>query len=51
MGPNETRHHFPALFQIAINHFDPVRIRSAAAPVRRVIEVLGLAERLGLDGA
>ena len=33
------------------NHFEPVRIRSAAAPVRRVIEVLGLADRLGLDGA
>jgi anti-anti-sigma factor len=33
------------------NHFDPVHTRSAGAPVRRVIEVLGLADRLGLDGA
>jgi anti-sigma B factor antagonist len=33
------------------NHFAPVRTRSAAEPVRRVIEVLGLAGRLGLDEA
>lgn len=33
------------------NRFQPVRARAAGAPVRRVIEVLGLADRLGLDGA
>ncbi len=33
------------------NNFRPLRIRGAAPPVRRVIEVLGLADRLGLDGA
>jgi anti-anti-sigma factor len=33
------------------NHFDQVRTRSATEPVRRVIEVLGLADRFGLDGA
>ncbi|MGY1631150.1 STAS domain-containing protein [Geodermatophilus sp. SYSU D01186] len=33
------------------NRFSPVRTRAAAPPVRRVIEVLGLADRLGLDGA
>jgi anti-anti-sigma factor len=32
------------------NRFQPVRVRGAGAPVRRVIEVLGLAGRLGLDG-
>lgn len=31
------------------NHFDQVRTRSATEPVRRVIEVLGLAERFGLE--
>ena len=30
------------------NHFGRVRTRSATEPVRRVIEILGLAERLGL---
>jgi anti-anti-sigma factor len=33
------------------NHFEEVRSRSATDAVRRVIEVLGLAGRLGLDGA
>jgi len=33
------------------NHFDQVRTRSATEPVRRVIEVLGLADRFGLDEA
>jgi anti-sigma B factor antagonist len=33
------------------NHFGQVRTASASGPVRRVIEVLGLAGRLGLDGA
>jgi anti-anti-sigma factor len=33
------------------NHFDRVRTRSATQPVRRVIEVLGLAGRFGLDEA
>jgi anti-sigma B factor antagonist len=33
------------------NHFGQVRVGSATAPVRRVLEVLGLADRLGLDGA
>jgi anti-sigma B factor antagonist len=33
------------------NRFAPVRTRAAEPPVRRVIEVLGLADRLGLDGA
>ena len=37
------------LIRIA-NHFGQVRSRAAAPPVRRVIEVLGLADRLGLDG-
>jgi anti-anti-sigma factor len=32
------------------NHFQPVRTRQATPPVRRVLEVLGLADRLGLDG-
>jgi hypothetical protein len=31
------------------NHFAPVRTRSATEPVRRVIEVLGLAGRFGLE--
>ncbi|MDT0275226.1 STAS domain-containing protein [Blastococcus goldschmidtiae] len=31
------------------NHFDRVRTRSATQPVRRVIEVLGLAARFGLE--
>jgi len=33
------------------NHFGSVRTRSASEPVRRVIEVLGLADRLGLQEA
>ena len=33
------------------NHFGEVRTRSATQQVRRVIEVLGLAGRFGLDGA
>jgi anti-sigma B factor antagonist len=33
------------------NHFGSVRTRSAADPVRRVIQVLGLADRLGLQEA
>jgi anti-sigma B factor antagonist len=33
------------------NHFGSVRTRSATEPVRRVIEVLGLADRLGLREA
>jgi anti-sigma B factor antagonist len=33
------------------NRFAPVRTRAAEPPVRRVIEVLGLGDRLGLDGA
>jgi anti-sigma B factor antagonist len=33
------------------NHFGQVRTSSATAPVQRVLEVLGLAGRLGLDGA
>ena len=33
------------------NHFGQVRTRAATRPVRRVIEVLGLAGRFGLDGA
>ena len=33
------------------NHFGQVRARAAAPPVRRVIQVLGLADRLGLDSS
>lgn len=33
------------------NHFTEVRTRGATAPVRRVIDVLGLAWHFGLDGA
>lgn len=33
------------------NHFGEMRTRAATEPVRRVIEVLGLAQRFGLDGA
>jgi anti-anti-sigma factor len=33
------------------NHFGSVRTRAATPPVRRVIEVLGLADRLGLQEA
>lgn len=33
------------------NHFGRVQVLHATAPVRRVIEALGLAGRLGLDGA
>jgi anti-anti-sigma factor len=32
------------------NHFGQVRTSSTTAPVQRVLEVLGLAGRLGLDG-
>ena len=32
------------------NHFERVRTASATEPVRRVIEVLGLAPRFGLEG-
>jgi anti-anti-sigma factor len=31
------------------NHFGHIRVRAAAAGVRRVIEVLGLAQRFGLE--
>jgi anti-sigma B factor antagonist len=34
-----------------VNRFGQVRTASATAPVRRVIQVLGLADRLGLDAA
>ena len=40
-----------ALLVRIANHFGQVRTRSATEPVRRVIEVLGLAERFGLDAA
>ena len=40
-----------ALLVRIANHFDQVQTRSATEPVRRVIEVLGLAGRFGLDGA
>lgn len=33
------------------NHFGSVRTRSATEPVRRVIQVLGLSDRLGLQEA
>jgi anti-anti-sigma factor len=33
------------------NHFGQVRTRAATPPVRRVIEVLGLAERFGMEDA
>jgi len=33
------------------NHFGSVRTRAATEPVRRVIQVLGLADRLGLQEA
>jgi anti-sigma B factor antagonist len=33
------------------NHFGQVRTRAASEAVRRVMEVLGLAGRFGLDGA
>jgi anti-anti-sigma factor len=33
------------------NHFGQIRTRAATAPVRRVIEVLGLAERFGVEEA
>ena len=33
------------------NHFGSVRTCSASEPVRRVIQVLGLADRLGLQEA
>ena len=38
------------LIRIA-NHFGQVRTRNASSAVRRVVEVLGLGDRLGLDGA
>ena len=34
-----------------VNHFDPVTARGATPAVRRVIQVLGLTGRFGLDGA
>lgn len=37
------------LIRIA-NHFDRIEIRDAAPAVRRVVEILGLAARLGLEG-
>lgn len=37
------------LIRIA-NHFGEVRIGKASTAVRRVVQVLGLADRLGLDG-
>jgi anti-sigma B factor antagonist len=33
------------------HHFGQIRVRAAAPGVRRVIEVLGLADRFGLDKA
>jgi anti-sigma B factor antagonist len=33
------------------NRFTPVQTRHATEPVRRVLGVLGLADRFGLDGA
>lgn len=38
------------LIRIA-NHFGTVRTRNAAPAVRRVVEILGLGDRLGLDAA
>jgi anti-sigma B factor antagonist len=38
------------LIRIA-NHFEPVTARGATPAVRRVIQVLGLTGRFGLDGA
>ncbi len=40
-----------ALLVRVANHFGDVRTRAATQPVRRVIEVLGLATRFGLDEA
>lgn len=40
-----------ALLIRVANHFGHVRARAATPTVHRVIEVLGLADRLGLDGA
>jgi anti-sigma B factor antagonist len=40
-----------ALLVRIANHFGQVRTRAATAPVRRVIEVLGLAERFGMGAA
>ncbi|WP_369131689.1 STAS domain-containing protein [Modestobacter sp. I12A-02662] len=38
------------LIRIA-NHFDPVTAGNASPVVARVVQVLGLADRFGLDGA
>jgi anti-sigma B factor antagonist len=38
------------LIRIA-NHFRPVAVRGAGPAVRRVVQVLGLAGRFGLEGA
>jgi anti-sigma B factor antagonist len=40
-----------ALLVRIANHFGQVRTRAAGEPVRRVIEVLGLADRFGLGAA
>jgi anti-anti-sigma factor len=40
-----------ALLVRIANHFGQVRTRAATGPVRRVIEVLGLAERFGVENA
>jgi anti-sigma B factor antagonist len=40
-----------ALLVRIANHFGQVRTRAATPPVRRVIEVLGLAERFGVENA
>jgi anti-sigma B factor antagonist len=40
-----------ALLVRIANHFHQLRTRSATQPVRRVIEVLGLGPRFGLDEA
>jgi anti-anti-sigma factor len=40
-----------ALLVRIANHFEQVRTRSATGPVRRVIEVLGLADRFGMGDA
>lgn len=38
-----------ALLVRIANHFGQVRTRSATEPVRRVIEILGLSERFGVE--
>jgi len=40
-----------ALLVRIANHFGQMRTRAATEPVRRVIEVLGLAERFGMEAA